>query len=96
MCKLDKDLMKATVSLKGMTEKQVECLKVFMDCKPLVEWVRESMKSMFNNLLYFSLKLLYIVYYGITYYTCFSHNNYLIDLKNCYPLVNKCIFKKSL
>lgn len=81
MNKLDKDLIKATVSLKGMTEKQVECLKVFMDCKPLVEWVRESMKSMFSNLLYFSLKLLYIVCYGITYYTCFSHNNYLIDLK---------------
>lgn len=58
MNKLDEDLIKATVSLKGMTEKQVNCLEVFMDCKPLVEWVRESMKSLFNNLPYFFRKLL--------------------------------------
>lgn len=51
-----------------------------MDCKLLVEWVRELMKSMFNNLLYFFLKLfniVYIIYIGI----CFSYNNYFIDLK---------------
>lgn len=46
MCKLDKDLIKATVSLKGMTKEQADCLAAFMDCKPLVEWLRDSMKCM--------------------------------------------------
>ena len=45
MCKLDEDLIKATASLKGMTEAQAHCLQVFNECKSLVEWLRESMKS---------------------------------------------------
>lgn len=45
MCKLDKDLIKATASLKGMTEAQAHCLQVFNECKSLVKWLRESMKS---------------------------------------------------
>ena len=45
MCKLDEDLLKATASLKGMTEEQAHCLQVFIECKSLVEWLRESMKS---------------------------------------------------
>nr|XP_022293483.1 E3 ubiquitin-protein ligase rnf213-alpha-like isoform X1 [Crassostrea virginica] len=46
MCKLDKDLIKATASLKGMTEAQAHCLQVFNECKSLVKWLRESMKSL--------------------------------------------------
>lgn len=48
MCKLDRNLITATASLKGMSKAKAHCLDTFIQCKPLVDWLQKTMKSKDN------------------------------------------------
>ncbi|VDI41573.1 Hypothetical predicted protein [Mytilus galloprovincialis] len=45
MNKLDKSLLKTCSVLREVTKERAECLKTFIRCKQLVDWLRESMPS---------------------------------------------------
>ncbi|XP_062615790.1 E3 ubiquitin-protein ligase RNF213-like, partial [Saccostrea cucullata] len=55
MYKLDKDLRRTMMSLKGMTGEQKRCLEAFIDCKPLVEWIRRTMRNRKELLVFIDL-----------------------------------------
>lgn len=47
MKKFDVSLVKTCSILKGIDDKKVDCLTVFYKCQPLVDWLKDSMKSMY-------------------------------------------------
>ena len=47
MNKLDRSLLKICAVLKKVTKERAECLKTFIRCKPLVDWLKESMPCMY-------------------------------------------------
>ena len=66
MNKLDKSLQKICAVLEKVTKERAECLKTFITCKPLVDWLKESMPCMYeliqiklNYLLNDIIKLIY-------------------------------------
>ncbi|VDI23600.1 Hypothetical predicted protein, partial [Mytilus galloprovincialis] len=47
MKKFDVSLVKTCSILRGIDDKKVDCLTVFYKCQPLVDWLKDSMKSMY-------------------------------------------------
>ena len=47
MNKLDRSLLKICAVLKKVTKERAECLKTFIRCKPLVDWLKKSMSCMY-------------------------------------------------
>ncbi|CAG2215365.1 RNF213 [Mytilus edulis] len=45
MKKLDNNLLTTCSILGGITQDRSECLQVFIKCKPLVDWIKESMPA---------------------------------------------------
>lgn len=43
----DVNLVKTCSILSGIDDKKVDCLTVFCKCQPLVDWLKDSMTSMF-------------------------------------------------
>ena len=41
-------MMKTCEILRGIDEEKAKCLKMFINCKPLVEWLRETMPCKFT------------------------------------------------
>lgn len=58
MRKLDNNLL-ATCSILGkVTKERAECLKAFIKCKPLVDWLTESMPGNSSLIVTFSCMLI--------------------------------------
>lgn len=45
---LNDKMMKTCEILRGIDEEKAKCLKMFINCKPLVEWLRETMPCKFT------------------------------------------------
>jgi hypothetical protein len=55
MKSFDESVMNACDFLKDLTPQREKCLNMFVQCRPLVQWLKESMKK--GKIVYFTIYL---------------------------------------